>query len=323
MGGININGTASASVTFLAVSCDIPKSIMNSGMLFFAIVAECDNRPRFSNGGNYGQRTFRSPTSDQIAFGSPVGRRDLPVARSFPEVVSPLVASLSKPGPQRAVRSNAIQPTTSKDLARTRTDERGHSPQAGFPDASRHTRQSHWGQFDLAELQVLHIRPVPSARTVERVLERNGETVPQVRLAPYLARSTYLKPQANYSNPLHQVDAVGPIYLKGHRQRYYIFTCKDVYDGATCLKLGRSRKIEAVLEFLGESWKTLGRPKQMQFDNAREYLGWVPAARYLSRLIRLCLRFEVEPILIPPGRPQRKDYDSYCTSIVRSGATFA
>ncbi len=29
------------------------------------------------------------------------------------------------------------------------------------------------------------------------------------------------------------------------------------------------------------------------------------AARYLSRVIRLCLRFAVEPIFIPPARPQR------------------
>ena len=156
----------------------------------------------------------------------------------------------------------------------------------------------------LAELQNLHIRPLPSARTVERVLERNGETVPRVRLSPYLARSTYPKPETNHSNQLHQVDAVGPIYLKGNRQRYYIFTCRDVYDGAVCLKLYRSRKMEVVLDFLGECWKTLGLPEQVQFDNAREIVGWGPAARYLSRVLRLCLRFGVEVLLIPPARPQ-------------------
>lgn len=156
----------------------------------------------------------------------------------------------------------------------------------------------------LAELQILHIRPLPSTRTIERVLERNGETVPKVRLAPYLARNTYPKPQANCSNQLHQVDAVGPLYLKGNRQRYYIFTCKDVYDGAVFLKLYRSRKMEVVLDFLGECWKNLGLPEQVQFDNAREIVGWGPAARYLSRVLRLCLRFGVEVLLIPPGRPQ-------------------
>jgi hypothetical protein len=32
-------------------------------------------------------------------------------------------------------------------------------------------------------------------------------------------------------------------------------------------------------------------------------VGWGSAARYLSRVLRLCLRFGVEPILIPPGMP--------------------
>ena len=157
----------------------------------------------------------------------------------------------------------------------------------------------------LAELQVLHIRPLPSLRTIERVLERNGITTPKVRLAPYLSRATYPKPQAHTSNQLHEVDGVGPIYLKGNRQRYYIFVCKDVYDGAVCLRIYRSRKMEVILDFLGECWKSLGLPEQVQFDNAREVAGWGPAARYLSRVLRLCLRFNVEPLLIPPGRPQR------------------
>ena len=155
-----------------------------------------------------------------------------------------------------------------------------------------------------AELKALHIRAVPCVRTIERVLQRNGVTLPRVRLARFLPTHVYPTPQAQDSNQLHQVDLVGPIYLKGQKQRYYIFVCKDVFDGAVCLKLGRSRKMEAVLDFLGDCWKTLGRPKQVQLDNAREYLGWGPAARYLSRLIRLCLRFEVELIFIPPARPQ-------------------
>ena len=155
-----------------------------------------------------------------------------------------------------------------------------------------------------AELKALNLHSVPCARTIERVLQRNGVTLPRVRLARFLPTHVYPTPQAHDSNQLHQVDLVGPIYLKGQKQRYYIFVCKDVFDGAVYLKLGRSRKIEAVLEFLGDCWKTLGRPKQVQFDNAREYLGWGPAARYLSRMIRLCLRFEVEPIFIPPARPQ-------------------
>jgi transposase InsO family protein len=147
---------------------------------------------------------------------------------------------------------------------------------------------------------------LPSLRTIERVLQRNGISLPRVRLAPFLSSPTYPVPQADESNQLHQVDSVGPIYLKGQRQRYYIFVGKDAFDGAVCLKIYRSRKVEVVLDFLGECWKTLGLPAQVQFDNAREVVGWGPAARYLSRVLRVCLRFGVEPILIPPAQPQRQ-----------------
>lgn len=157
----------------------------------------------------------------------------------------------------------------------------------------------------LAELQALHVQPVPSPRTIERVLQRNQITVPKVRLSHFLSQATYPAPQVTASNELHQVDFVGPLYLKGQHRRYYIFVCRDVFDGAVCLKLSPSRKMEAVLTFLGDCWKTLGCPDQVQFDNARELVGWGPAARYLSRVIRLCLRFGVEPVFIPPAQPYR------------------
>src|SRR5207302_3084794 len=108
----------------------------------------------------------------------------------------------------------------------------------------------------------------------------------------------YPGPQARASNDLHEVDLVGPVYLKGRRQRYYIWVCKDAFDGAVCLRLVGSRRMDEVLGFLGECWKDLGLPEQVQFDNARELSGWGPAARTLSRVIRLCLRFGV----IHPGR---------------------
>jgi putative transposase len=156
----------------------------------------------------------------------------------------------------------------------------------------------------LAELKSLGIRPLPCERTIERVLERNGLTAPRVRLAPLLPRQQYPGPQARASNQLHEVDLVGPIYLQGNRHRYYIWVCKDTFDGAVCLRLACSRRMDEVLWFLGECWKDLGLPEQMQFDNAREVAGWGPAARTLSRVIRLCLRYGVSPVFIPAGEPQ-------------------
>jgi hypothetical protein len=57
-------------------------------------------------------------------------------------------------------------------------------------------------------------------RTIERVLARNGLTVPRIRLARFVAPQPYPAPAAEVSNQLHQLDLVGPIYLKGQRQRY-------------------------------------------------------------------------------------------------------
>jgi hypothetical protein len=109
---------------------------------------------------------------------------------------------------------------------------------------------------------------------------------------------------ARASNELHEVDLVGPVYLKGRGHRYYIWVGKDAFDGAVCLRLADSRKMDEVLWFLGECWKDLGRPEQVQFDNARELAGWGQSARALSRVIRLCLRYGVGPVFIPEGEPQ-------------------
>ncbi len=156
-----------------------------------------------------------------------------------------------------------------------------------------------------AELKALQLTPVPGLRTIERVLHRHGLTSPRFRMSPPINPNGYPAPAADDSNQLHQIDLVGPIYLKGQRQRWYIYVCKDVFDGAIYLKLARSRRMDNVLAFLIEAWQQLGVPPQAQFDNAREFCGWGQSARYLSRVIRLCLHLRVTPIFIPPARPQR------------------
>jgi putative transposase len=97
---------------------------------------------------------------------------------------------------------------------------------------------------------------------------------------------------------------VGPVYLMGRRHRCSTWVGKDAFDGAVCLRLAGSRRRNEILWFLGECWKELGMPEPAQFDNARELCGWVTAARTLSRVLRLCLRFGVGPALIPKKEPQ-------------------
>jgi hypothetical protein len=74
------------------------------------------------------------------------------------------------------------------------------------------------------------------------------------------------RPASPGLQPLHQVDLVGPVYLKSRRHRYSIWLGKDAFDGAVCLRLAGSRGMNEVLWFLGECWKDLGIPERAQFD---------------------------------------------------------
>ena len=173
---------------------------------------------------------------------------------------------------------------------------------------ARSTPQTRYAQIGAAtireELRTLGLTPLPSLRTVGRILQRAGLTNPSLRLAQTLARSDYPGPQAQDTNQLHQVDTVGPRYLKGDKTRYYFLICKDVFDQAVYTELVKSRKMDGILAFLIHAWQHLGLPEMVQFDNGREFCGFGHSARYLSRIIRLCLRLEVETVFIPPAKPQ-------------------
>ncbi len=100
-------------------------------------------------------------------------------------------------------RANHQPPRIAPDLERTILSVRRRLESQVHPQ----TRYSLIGASAiLAELKALHIRPLPCERTIERVLQRNGLTLPRVRLARYLPSHVYPTPPAQASNQLHQVD---------------------------------------------------------------------------------------------------------------------
>lgn len=171
--------------------------------------------------------------------------------------------------------------------------------------ATSQTRYSHIGAAQIqAELEILGYTPRPSLRTINRVLAQAGLSCPPVRFAPSISRNAYPGPQAQDSNQIHQVDVVGPRYLKKEKTRYYFLTYKDIFDQSIYMEFVKNRQMDTVLKFLLHAWQHLGLPDHLQFDNGREFGGFGAAAHWLSRVIRLCLRLGVEPIFIPQGKPQ-------------------
>jgi putative transposase len=182
--------------------------------------------------------------------------------------------------------------------------------------AARATPQSRYSLVGApqihAELEALGYAPLPSLRTIERIIARAGLSAPPLRLSRHLARSEYPGPQAQDTNQLHQVDGVGPRYLKGDSTRSDFLVLRDAFDLTVSIELGNSRKMKHVIAFLVRAWQQLGLPQQVQFDNGREFCGFGKSARALSRVIRWCLRLGGEPVFIPEGRPQRNGSVEQC-----------
>jgi hypothetical protein len=104
---------------------------------------------------------------------------------------------------------------------------------------------------------------------------------------------------------VHQVDLVGPRYLRGRKTKYYFFLCKDAFDQAVYAEFHPGQTLEQVLPFLLRAWQHLGLPQQAQFDNGRQFYAPGRYARSLNRVLRLTLRLGVQPVFIPEGQPQR------------------
>jgi transposase InsO family protein len=155
------------------------------------------------------------------------------------------------------------------------------------------------------ELKNLGFTPLPTLRTIERVLQRAHLTSPRLRLAHHLPRSEYPGPRATDSNQVHQVDLVGPRYLTGDKTKYYFYICKDAFDQAVYVEFHAGNAAELVLSFLISAWQHLGLPQQVQFDNGRQFYAPGRYARSLNRVIRLALRLGVQPVFIPQGQPAR------------------
>ena len=154
-----------------------------------------------------------------------------------------------------------------------------------------------------SELEKLGYSPLPGLRTIERIVNHAGLTCPPLRLAKQISRTEYPGPQSQDSNQVHQVDFVGPRYLKGDRTRYYFLNCRDTFDQAVYMEFVSHHSTDTVLAFLVRAWQFLGIPEIVQFDNGREFCGWGKSAHALSRVIRLALRLGIEVFFIPEGMP--------------------
>lgn len=153
------------------------------------------------------------------------------------------------------------------------------------------------------ELQDLDFAPLPSLRTINRILvredlthRRTGRYEPKGRAYPVL--------EAREPNQVHQADFVGPCFLRGP-VRFYSYNSVDLATGRCALEPVWARGGQAVIDAIWAVWWRLGLPAYQQVDNDLVFYGSPSHPRGMGYLIRLCLAQGVEPWFIPPKEPWR------------------
>lgn len=158
-------------------------------------------------------------------------------------------------------------------------------------------------QAILWEMQDMGITPLPSLRTINRILSRNGLT--HRRTGIYIPKGrAYPKLPALLPNQTHQVDLVGPCYLKGP-VRFYSLNAVDLSTARCGLNPSRSKSGKSIIEGCWDIWKRMGIPDNVQVDNEMSFYGGTRYPRGMGPLIRLCLHNGIEPWFIPVAEPWR------------------
>ncbi|HYA44214.1 MAG TPA: helix-turn-helix domain-containing protein [Acidimicrobiales bacterium] len=152
-------------------------------------------------------------------------------------------------------------------------------------------------------LEDLAVTPLPSVRTIGRILAREGLT--HRRTGRYAPKGTpYPTLPAGQVNQVHQIDYVGPCYLQGP-VRFWSLNTVDVATVRCAVEPVTSRAGQATVDALWASWHRPGLPDAVQADNEMVFYGSPAHPRGLGVLIRLCLPLGIEPWFIPFQEPWR------------------
>jgi transposase InsO family protein len=143
---------------------------------------------------------------------------------------------------------------------------------------------------------------VPSLSTIGRILSRHDLVQRQKKRFEPKGKK-YPALQAAAPGQVHQVDFVGPCFLKGP-VRFYSLHSIDVAS-ACCAVEPMPKGKAAVVDALWAIWRRLGLPQYVQVDNEWVFFGSPAHPRGMGNLIRLCLPLDIEPVFIPMNEPWR------------------
>jgi putative transposase len=159
------------------------------------------------------------------------------------------------------------------------------------------------GQAIRWEMEDMNVQPLPSVRTIGRILRRRELT--HRRTGRYTPKGKkYPSLPALAPNQTHQVDLVGPCYLTGPI-RFYSLNAVDTAINRCGIEPMPSKAAQSILDAVYAVWMRMGIPKNLQVDNELVFYGSPTHPRGMGPLIRLCLAYGVKLWFIPPAEPWR------------------
>lgn len=158
-------------------------------------------------------------------------------------------------------------------------------------------------QAILWELEDLEVNPLPSIRTIGRILARHD--LVRRRSGRYQSKGkSYPSLLASKAGDVHQSDYVGPRYLKGPI-RFFSLHSIDLATRRCAVEPALVRSAQSTIDSFWSSWMRLGMPRHQQVDNEAIFLGTSRYPRAMGSLIRLCLLHGTQVWFIPPAEPWR------------------
>lgn len=142
--------------------------------------------------------------------------------------------------------------------------------------------------------------PIPSLRTIARILERRGALDARRRVRrPAPPAGWYLPDLRRRLVELDSFDVISGLRLKGGVD-LDILTGISLHGGLMAAWPTAGVSARLTVDALAEHWRSVGRPGYAQFDNDTRFIGGHAHPNSIGPVIRFCLAVDVVPVFAPP-----------------------
>jgi transposase InsO family protein len=144
---------------------------------------------------------------------------------------------------------------------------------------------------------------IPSVSTIKRIVKKHGLKVnkrERYKRVKSKKRYTILNPAQ--INEMHQMDFVGPRFIKGYGAVSSL-NLIDVVCNRVHIAQYDTKSTDNIIDFLIRYWRNNPIPRYLQVDNGMYFIGDFKYPRKFSRFVRFCLYAGVEVIFINPKSP--------------------